>query len=258
MKTPGNNEKLGSARRTLKNAQRHIATLESECLNYFQLKPLGTQIEIDSESGHEVHKLVVKVPLPELIEQAAFDAANNLRSALDQACYAIAIASGNDGKKAHFPFGKTLEDVRGKKKKAGGSRDIPDEVFSLILAIKPYKDGNLLLWELNDICNKGKHEIITPVGAQFEPMGIVKRGKFEHLVRLALPPKWDFERQEMILAIVGRGSKYEYEMQVSPFLAIAGNGAFSQENALLVLSEMEKAVLSVLDQLEEKMSNLGL
>lgn len=258
MSSLNNSEKLGSAHRSLRNARNHFVTLETECEHYLKSEPLKHLIEVGKNPAHEVHKVIIKTPIPEIIEQAAFDLANNLRSALDQACYAIAKLSGTDGTKSHFPFGKTLDDVLKKKKGGGGSKNIPDEVFSLILEVKPYEVGNLILWELNNICNKGKHEIITPIAGMFKNMACLQHAKFERLVALAVPPKWDFERQEMVLATLGRNSAHTYEIRLYPFLAIGGDSAFRGSNALLVFAAMEKEVKSILTRLEEKILSLGL
>ncbi|MDN2716085.1 hypothetical protein [Janthinobacterium sp. SUN120] len=251
---------LGTARRTFSNANRHFCNLEIEDAKFFQLNPLQIVVDSDISTGFDIHKVALTAPLPEAIIGLAFDFVGNLRASLDQACYAIAIAStpGSNGKKAHFPFGKTLDDVLKKKKKDGGSKNIPDVFFDLILESKPYRDGNYALWQLNNLCNTSKHELLGPIATHFEPMSVVKNAKFESLVSLKIPPRWDFKRQEMIIAIVKHGTKADFEIHLDSFLAIGGDSEISGAPAIRTFFAMKKNVESILDKLEEKIDSLGL
>lgn len=246
---------LGTARRTFSNASRHLSNLEIEDNKFFQSTPMQSVIEFDKSSGHDIHKFVLATPLPEEIVGLAFDFVGNLRASLDQACYAIAIAAGSDGKKSHFPFGKTLEDVLVKKKGNGGSKNIPDPFFDLIVESKPYRDGNYALWQLNNLCNTSKHELLGPISAQFQPLATAKTAKFERLVSFKMPPRWDFKKQEMVIAVVAHGSKADFEIHMNSFLAIGGDNEISGAPALHTFLLMKKSVESILDKLEDKMNS---
>src|SRR2546428_10680207 len=82
-------------------------------------------------------------PLPIALAGIAADAIYNLRAALDQAGYAVAVAAKTSGKNAHFPFGDTLEEV--KSREQGGSKEIPKSIFDAMVALRPFETGNTFL-----------------------------------------------------------------------------------------------------------------
>lgn len=81
-----------SSRYSIARAKEHIGELDRQMAGYFNSQPYAQVIELDAERGQEVHKLKLVKPMPVALPGIAFDAANNLRSALDQAIYAIAPA----------------------------------------------------------------------------------------------------------------------------------------------------------------------
>jgi hypothetical protein len=76
----------------------------------FMAEDIGEPIvENDKNGTTELHKFRLKEPLPDALADLAFDAINNLRAALDQAGYAVAILTGKiEPKSCKFPVGPTL------------------------------------------------------------------------------------------------------------------------------------------------------
>ena len=117
--------------------------MEGEITVFNKTNPCTQVIERDPNTAEFVHKIKLVKPLPVALSGIVFDVVVNLRSALDQAGFAVAVAAGTNGRAAHFPFGKTLAEVRSRAKE--GSKNIPKEIFDVMVSAKPYKGGNDLL-----------------------------------------------------------------------------------------------------------------
>jgi hypothetical protein len=158
-------EPFHSSKYSIAHAKRRIRELEADIELFIKSDPYTRSVEPDTKRGKDIHKIKLIKPMPAPIPGTAFDALNNLRSALDQAGYVTASARGKAGDHAHFPFGDTLQEAERGHKDKGRSREIPWQIFNHMLSYKPYlrPDGNVLLWALNKLCNSNKHEVISPI-----------------------------------------------------------------------------------------------
>jgi hypothetical protein len=93
---------LESARAAVAHADGHIANFETMCRQYIESDPCKLIVEYGFGPPQYIQKLKVVKPVP-----LAVDILNSLRSALDQAGYAVSVASGASGSQASFPFGDT-------------------------------------------------------------------------------------------------------------------------------------------------------
>ncbi|HBP86342.1 MAG TPA: hypothetical protein PKK23_05420 [Nitrospirales bacterium] len=114
-------------------------TLKAEHDAFYAAKPFKQDIESVDGGDIEIHKVKLVKTLPDPAG-ISFDAINNLRSALDQACFAIGIANDTNGRHSHFPFGDTPEEVESRRKTS--SRDLLQTTFNVIATAKSYKNGN--------------------------------------------------------------------------------------------------------------------
>lgn len=148
---------LESPRLTVEHAKGHINEIETIVKSFFESKPYAVFTKPDPlYPGYQIEYVKIVKPLPARIPGLALDAVKNLRSALDQLGYAIAIADGKSGKHAHFPFGDTAADVE--TRRGHRSKHIRKEIFDVMAAFKPYPGGNNALWRLNKLSNVSKHE----------------------------------------------------------------------------------------------------
>ena len=131
---------LHDSRYSVEHAKRRIRELEGEITVFNKTNPCARVLERDPNTTEYVHKIKLVKPLPVALSGIAFDVVTNLRSALDQAGFAIAVAAGKKGKDAHFPFGDTLAEVQSRAGRR--SKDIPKEIFDVMVSAKPHKGGN--------------------------------------------------------------------------------------------------------------------
>jgi hypothetical protein len=241
----------------LANAKRHVADLEVQSGIYLSSDPYAEVVEQDAKTGEHVFKVKLVKPMPPAFNGMASDAVNNLRFALDQAGYAVAVAAGGKGKNTHFPFGDSAADVRGCK--GGGSREIPDQIFSLMEAFKPYRGGDDLLWALNKLCNANKHRIVSPVAIATGDTLKVNKLSVQGAPMIPRVPIWDRKKNEMEMFRFPATLK-NFECNVDFTHAIAFNSveAIRNQPALTVLHAVSSKVESVLMAVEAEARRIGL
>ena len=128
-------------------------------------------------------------------------------------------------------------------------------------SFNPYKGGNDLVWALNRLCNTSKHRLLTPVGIASGGISV------KHMTLssgptgsgVAIPaPVWDGEKNEMVFARVGVGSKLDYNLNFRFFVAFGDVEPVRGEPAVPILSttatEIERIVLAI----EAETRRLGL
>lgn len=246
---------LDSAKRKLARAKDHILDFEQREKLFWQSEPCRRVIEPDSQRpDHSVHKLKWVLPIPEILSEVAGDATNNLRSALDHTGRACSVGAGVvDPQKTHFPFSASAADLENVIK--GRCKHIPPEALAIFRAFQPYMGGNDLLYALNAVCNRDKHEILVPIVSSVERVGfrIECRGYFSAPRR----PTWDGANQEMVLLTLGPETKADYDLHLSTRIAFGEVEALRDLPALGVLDALSHEVEHVLVAIEAEGRRMG-
>jgi hypothetical protein len=151
-----------SPKRTLARARHHVRDFESKLATFATGKD-WTYVGKSDPQGRtaKIHKIKFDRDFFEEISCIAFDAANNLRSVLDQTAYTVAVLSG--AKKpfdARFPMARNAAGLKAAVN--GRCVELPPEIRSLFSAFKPYPGGNYCLPALNTLCNTQKHAALIP------------------------------------------------------------------------------------------------
>ncbi len=181
-------------------------------------KPYGRVVDIDHETGDEVHKFKIFEPLPSSLSRRASEALANLRNSFDQAVYAACVSIGKIPRKEnlHFPWRSHPNDLDKTLEKG----PIPAEFWDVIKREEPYPTGNEhtggddAIREIAKLAN-GKHTVgltITPIISSYVHPSISGHG-----IRGEIPDiKWDSVNNEMIMAIVSPGMnvKDDYKVQL--------------------------------------------
>jgi hypothetical protein len=205
-----------SSRRRIARAKEHITDLEQKIAGFTAFNPYVQVTEAHPHKpDHVVHKIKMSEPLPNFIGDIVHDVVVNLRDALDNAGYAIAVASGRSNPKfTAFPFAGSVAQMANA---LGRSKDIPQQIQSLFCGFQPYRGGNDLFWALNEICVGEKHKMVTPVGQGFVRVGASAqaRGYFE----MPDPHIWDRVKNEMVLITFGPDTKFQYDFDFRFFIA---------------------------------------
>jgi len=232
-----------------------MATLDAELKAFFDSGPYRHVIEFDPSGPTDIHKLKLTAQLPDAMSGIAFDAVSNLRAALDQAGYAVAVATGGAGKQAYFPFGDSETEVFSRS--SGASREIPSPVFAAMASSKPYRDGDVFLWALNRLCNYHKHRFIVPT-AIYTGGAQARNIYFSSVRDFSFPPQWNRETQEMVLAAMPHRAPFTMDMQIQTFVSFADVEGLPIAPCSYALERAAQSVENVLAAIERESQTLGL
>src|SRR5580698_8446143 len=97
---------LASARRKVARAREHSAAFDAAEASFFDARLHALVVEPNpKQPAHEVYKLRFTQDLPDSFATLTSDAIHNLRDALDNAAYGLAVVSGQTNpRNTAFPF----------------------------------------------------------------------------------------------------------------------------------------------------------
>lgn len=244
---------FASPKRRLARAKQHIRRLEKRISTFFKKKPGSRVTETDAE-GVTTHAFKFNRQIPDSWADAAVEAIEALRSALDQCGYAVAVQAGiAEAKNAYFPFGDTPSDLDANVK--GRCKDLPPEISALFRSFDSHTRGNYPLWALNKLCNANKHQLLMPVGIASAGIGVnrmVGSG-------IQLPaPNFDREKNQIVIAKVEPGGHLEYDINLSFLVAFDECNGVKSGPAVGILDAIAREVDHVLRATEEECRRLQL
>lgn len=247
-----------SPRTMVGRAKHHLADLEAQINAFAKDKPWTQVVETDLDGIGQILKVKFTKRLSDDLPHIIFDCVNNLRPALDQAAFGIAVKhTGNaNPKSAKFPFGPTETDMLNNL--AGAGKDLPTEIRELFKGFKPYKGGNNALWAMNELCNAPKHKIIYPVtiGGRIGMGGNAAISK-----PIILGGGWDREKNEITLARITDPSGVDGQLNFNGTFAVALDDVdevIRGQNPVAVLRTMVGEVERVLVATERECRRIGL
>ena len=242
--------------RKIARAEKHFADLQREIIEFEQSDPYERVIEPHPDKpDHQVHKIKLTKALPESLTDIVGDIAQNLRNALDNAGYTVAVlaAPNTDPKFAAFPFAGSAAQMANA---LGRSKDIPQQIQSLFCGFQPYPGGDDLLWALNEICITDKHKIAVPVGAGSVRLGASVRGT--GFFDMPDPHVWDSTKNEMVLITFGPGADFDYQLNFRLFVAFGEIKVVGGKEVLGVFYNLGSKVQSILMAIEAEARRIGL
>lgn len=246
-----------SSYRGILRAQDHINDLDRRIKTFGDSKPYAMFVDLHDDGINEAHKIKFIRSLPDIFSDLVVDAVYNLRAALDQAGYAVAtLHGGGDPRKTHFPFGDTITEAESRG--IGTSKNIPKEVFALMMSFKPYKGGNDKLWALNNLCNISKHRMLQAVGVTFVHNGFEKFEVTTGKGRIIDNPVWNSEKNEIIYAIFEPGSKFEYNLSTRFQVAFGDVEGIAGQPVIPFLNETGEMIRKIIFGIREKCFLIGL
>jgi hypothetical protein len=165
-------------------AKKHIDDLNLALEVFYATKPYGIGKKIHTKTGEHSYHVTRITPVPVSLSLIIGDVLQNLRSALDHLAYALvakAIAPDLPNKYLTFPIMDTAKQYmapegRGKIERAG------NEAMKRIDALKPYKGGNDLLWQLSRLNILDKHRLLLTTTSRYKH----RRVTLDDYARMAL------------------------------------------------------------------------
>jgi hypothetical protein len=151
----------------VERAKQHLANLEMLLSQFLASTPYKVAAKPGSER-RTIYYVSHVAPVPDAIPLVTGDAIQNLMSALDHLAYQLVCKDTLDKppnpKWIYFPIAD--DEPQYELKKRGKMEGAEQATFDLIDQIKPYRDGNVLLWQLYRLNNIEKHRLLLTVGAQ--------------------------------------------------------------------------------------------
>lgn len=251
-----------SARRRIARSRRHTESLELATRTFFGANPppFSYVQEPDPAGENLEHKIRFHEPFPDVFSDLLAEASDGLRSALDQACYAVAkVGREDEPRNTHFPFGRTSRDVRNSLN-TGRSRDIPEGLRSVLQESHPHKDGNDLLWGLNRLRNANQHRVLMGVGIVPSSLhfarGLTTGRGGGMAIRI---PKWRPAEREIIYAKSPTGAEFEYGApEVGMYLTFDEAGILAGSSVVDTLGLWATEVERIVVAIETESRRLGL
>ncbi|MBX6369254.1 MAG: hypothetical protein IRZ04_14805 [Rhodospirillales bacterium] len=229
--------------------------MERRIKSFFEKKPYRHVVETSANGTEKCHKIRFTKRLPERASELAMEAAEALRSALDQACFATALAAKTPKHKStYFPIADTpaqLEDVIKRR-----CKDLPPDIVSFLRTLNPYQGGNDLIWSLNKLANSSKHTVVLePVAMQLGEIHI------KHAVFYgggSILSQWDNENNEITFAKTAVGSNSYYDVQLGFGVSFGEIEAVRGQPAIPLLRQMAIEVERIVVAIEAESRRLGL
>ncbi len=149
----------------IKWADKRIKKIDVLAHNYVQAGPFQIVIERERDAGEKRAKIRFVTDIPDDLLDETNAALGNLRSSLDSVAWAVANRLGDPRfpKNVSFPIGESQEafestGMQGKIKQVGA------DWAAFVNALKPYRGGNDVLYDLHTFNNADKHRTLTRIG----------------------------------------------------------------------------------------------
>jgi len=140
---------------------------------FFDSQPYKIGTKSDPQSKRLIYYITKADKVPEEIALITGDIIQNLRSSLDHLAYKLFTAgpgNGTNGRHIYFPIAEDFDQYE--KDKSRKTEGLTHQAKDLIDAIKPYKDGNDILWKIHRLNIIDKHRLLVTVGSSFGSMDI--------------------------------------------------------------------------------------
>ena len=235
-----------SSKYSVERAKHHVNDLKLQIAEFFKTTPYTRVCETNADRTQNIHKFKLIKPMPVHLSGIARDAVFSLRSALDQAMYAMT------GKFLYFPFRNSKSEFKDAMKDV--RKSVPKEIANLVSGFKPYKGGDDLLWALNKMNNPNKHGIIRPVAfallvAQFERDDGVPAPRI---------PAWDRTKNEMEFILSVPSAPVEPKFEIATWVAICDVEVVDGQPVDAVLNNLTSKVEGIVMALEAEAKRIGL
>jgi hypothetical protein len=160
-----------SARLKIDRAVSHINELQSVIAAFLKTDFYALWVDEESEPGRYSVRYSTK-PLPAEVPLIIGDAIHNLHVPLDHIASDIVRSLGKDGDRVHFPKDGLRDRVAQSRHFALTVKAAPNLKNIVLEEIRPYKGGNLAVWETGKLDNIDKHKLLVPTLAITRLSGI--------------------------------------------------------------------------------------
>ena len=141
----------------INHAQKRIAEFEREWYAFSNANPYAKVVDTEADGLTKVHKVILTKPMPMTLTHICVEIITHLRSSLDFLGFRCAQAVGGRIKDTKFPFGEVCHT---KNFAECSCRDIPKNIFDIMVSFEPYKGGGSHLSAFNQMRNAKLHKLL--------------------------------------------------------------------------------------------------
>lgn len=246
---------FADAAKKIGRANHHLLEFEKSAKSYFDKHPWHVAMVPEKRGRRFVIPAGERRSFPDRTFSLIIgDIVHNLRTSLDYILAACATAQGNKIDQTEFPFGRSKSDIlprmRRRVQPAGAIAE------KLVLAARPYRRGNKLLWAMAELDRQDKHRLVVPT-ACLTRVAITAGGWN------GLPPKTVFgEFRDGKGALVEPALGYEkalmMEASYNPEIVFAHRSPLRRRPCIASLWAMSSATATVLQSFEEAFGTIRL
>lgn len=202
------------------------------------------------EGARKLYKVAYReiIEFPEDLSDIAVEAIDALRSALDQACYAVSLPPR---KNAYFPIADDAAGLENVIK--GRCRDLPVAIQDLLRGYKVYPGGTELIWAFNKVRQGNQHKILSAVGAATSTFEIAANWDAHGGI---VAPAWNYDKREIIIAIVDDPAKVDLKLKFFFYIKFVNAGPLDRHEALPHLRVFAAMVERIINDIEAAAQNL--
>ena len=236
-------------------AKDHIAELERE-VNAFLNDNDACAYVVETSSNDDTWQMIkfkLCKPMPRPLRGHATDAAINIRNALDQAICSVTDLCRLPTHSTYFPI--AISETKFIETFKGPCGKLPKDIRDVISGAMPYKGGNDLLWALNSLANTNKHGILRPVMLS---NALIEMSGFELGTCIFDPPQWDSNKEELVLAKVPVGHKFQFNYETALFIAFNEIEFIDGQEVLAVLHHLCNMVEGIVMTIKAETKRIGL
>ena len=211
---------------------------------YCEDSPTELVEKIDRATGEKTVKIRFLKRLPPKIRSESSSAIASLRHALDHGICDAAALYGASTSGMYFPFAndECSLDVIIAKKLAG----LPEGILATIKAIRPIRDGDHLLWALNQAARISKHRRLVQIGLQ---VGSPELTVLAKLGNVSFETSWSDFHNELTFARMAPESAVKFDYRV-PMDVVFGDvpligGEPVLETLTMIADKVDLAILQI-------------
>lgn len=238
---------FADAARKVERANYHLFEFERAAKAFFDKHPWNVAMIPERRGEKFVIPAGERRPFPDRAFSLFIgDIVHNLRTSLDYILAACAVAQGNEIGQTEFPFGLRRSDIVSRLKRR--VRPAGAVAEALVLAARPYRRGNGLLWAMAELDRQDKHRLVVPTACLTKVA--ITAGGWNGLPPTTVFGQFRDGKGVLVEPAVGYEEALMMEANYYPEIVFAHRSPLRRRPCIMSLWAMSEATATVLQSFE--------
>ena len=159
------------AHNKLARARRHLDEIRAAIAAFFATQPYEIMREEETSTGDLVYRLRIHQEVPGDWSLIVGDVLHNMRSALDHLAWRL-VELNNNTPGRHTQFVICADQAAFQRAAPNNLRGVSQTAMTFIENLRPYRGGDDLLWQLNELDSTDKHRLLLVTGGAFRSLDL--------------------------------------------------------------------------------------